>query len=242
MRYRVEDGRVLTRALEIHVVDHCNLRCRECCTLSPFLPERFADPDEVRRDLDLARRVIRPEYVKLTGGEPLLHPRIVELLRIARESGIAKIVSVTTNGVLLPRMPEEFWRLADEVTLSVYPGIRVSVDRPVRVKRQDEFQRMTRSEPHKAAETYETCWMKRRCHMIRAGRFYMCTRPPHLQTVFGGTFGEADGVSLHDGPGMLDELVWYLERNEPLASCRLCWGTRGAKFPHEQMKEAECSR
>ena len=25
--YRVEDGRVLTRSLEAHVVDHCNLTC-----------------------------------------------------------------------------------------------------------------------------------------------------------------------------------------------------------------------
>ena len=43
-RYDVVDGRVRTRALEAHVIDHCNLKCAECCSLSPLLPPWFARP------------------------------------------------------------------------------------------------------------------------------------------------------------------------------------------------------
>ena len=53
------------------------------------------------RDLAVARDVLRPRYFKLVGGEPLLHPRLPELLDVARASGIAEVYSVTTNGVLL---------------------------------------------------------------------------------------------------------------------------------------------
>ncbi|MGP1667113.1 MAG: hypothetical protein ACTS5I_14665, partial [Rhodanobacter sp.] len=49
--YRVQDGRILTRSLEAHIVDHCNLTCAECCSLSPLLPAWLADPDALARDL-----------------------------------------------------------------------------------------------------------------------------------------------------------------------------------------------
>src|SRR5262245_27812007 len=111
MKYLIQDGRALTHSLELHVVDHCNLRCRECCTLSPFLPDRVADPEELRAGLDRARSVLRPEMLKISGGEPLLHPRLEACLRAARESGISPVVSMTTNGHLLQKMPDPCWEL-----------------------------------------------------------------------------------------------------------------------------------
>ncbi len=251
MKYVVESGRVRTRALEIHLTDHCNLRCKGCCTLSPFLPERHVDPERLRADLALARRGLLPEFLTLTGGEPLLHPRIVDCLRVAKAAGLASTVSVTTNGVLLPRMPDEFWIELDRLTLSVYPGIRLAADLirskceehgvELRIKRQDEFEDLTLDEPRAddalTWEVYSRCWMKRRCHLLRDGVFYTCTRPPHFAAYFRAPdrFGPADGVRLHDGPGLLRDLLWYLEREEPLASCRLCWGGQGKRFPHVQI-------
>lgn len=254
MRYVVEDNRVLTHSLEIHLTDHCNLRCRECCTLSPFLPERFIDPGQLRANLALAARVLKPEFLKLSGGEPLLHPQIVECVRIAKKSGVARTVSVTTNGLLLDRMPEAFWEALDHLTISLYPSARLSDARlaeveakavrhrvELRLKRQDEFEEMTldapRPDDRETSGIYEKCWMKRRCHMIRDGMFYMCTRPPHFDTYFGHgeRFAISDGVRLHDGAGMLRELQWYLDRAEPLASCRHCWGGQGRKLAHEQL-------
>lgn len=49
------------------------------------------EPEDLRRDLELARRVLAPCIFKLVGGEPLLHPRLLECLRIARESRIAPL-------------------------------------------------------------------------------------------------------------------------------------------------------
>lgn len=248
MKYVVENGRVRTRSLEIHLVDHCNLRCKGCCTLSPFLRERFVDPERMRADLALARRVLRPEFLKLTGGEPLLHPRIVECIRVAKASEVASTVSVTTNGILLPRMSDEFWSELDHLTLSLYPGIRVAegIVRAkcsehgveLRIKRQDEFEDLTLDAPRADEavtwDVYSRCWMKRRCHLLRDGVFYMCTRPPHFAAAFRAP-GLSDGVTLHEGPGLLQDVLWYLEREEPLDSCRRCWGGLGRRFPHAQL-------
>ena len=100
------DGRIPTPSLEVHIVDHCNLRCAECCSLSPLLPEHYVKPEDMRHDLELATRVVKPTYLKLVGGEPLLHPNIIDCLQSARP--FADILSVTTNAILLEKMNDEF--------------------------------------------------------------------------------------------------------------------------------------
>jgi Radical SAM superfamily len=89
VEYRLQDGKVRTRALEYHIADHCNLRCDHCCSFSPILKKWFADPDEFERDLRAVSRVVAPEFVKIVGGEPLLHPEIERLLIIARPLAVA---------------------------------------------------------------------------------------------------------------------------------------------------------
>src|SRR4051812_37795747 len=83
MRYKITDGRVQTRALEYHIVDHCNLHCDQCCSFSPILPKWACDPETFRKDLLKIKTALAPQFLKIVGGEPLLHPRLVELLTIA---------------------------------------------------------------------------------------------------------------------------------------------------------------
>lgn len=252
MPYELHDGRILTWSLEAHVVDHCNLRCAQCCSLSPELPARFLDLDVLSRDLALAARVLRPAVFKLTGGEPLLHPGLPRALELARASGLAAQISVSTNGLLAPRMPDAFWERLDRLTLSVYSSAPLpeAVERLIaercrrhdivlNVKRFDAFQRITPDAPHdRAREVFATCWMKVRCHRIHDGRLYACTRPPHLGTRLGRDF-RADGVAL-DAP--LGAIRDYLERDEPLAACRWCLGTSGPWESHRQARAERMAR
>src|SRR6185312_1690459 len=108
MRYELAHGRIQTWSLETHLVDHCNLRCASCCQLSPHQPERFLEPEVLARDLERAAAVLQPRVFKFTGGEPTLHPRIVECLRVARASGISQRLQVTTNGTRLLELPDAF--------------------------------------------------------------------------------------------------------------------------------------
>jgi hypothetical protein len=255
--YGLRDGRLETRSLEVHITDHCNLKCRQCCSLSPFLPRYEVEPDRLRHDLRLARRVLAPGIFKLVGGEPLLHSRLLDCLRIARQSAIAPVISLTTNGLLLGKMPEEFWKLLDALTLSVYPHPRLPDDlmdliqtRTARhniglnVKRQDQFQHMTLDQPRPDAEEtraiFTTCWLRHRCHLLHEGRFYLCTRPPHFDTYYHTqAFSEQDGIVLDEDPGLVAKLQAYLEADEPLKSCELCLGGSGSLFPHRQLTQLE---
>lgn len=76
-----------------------NFRCNQACSfcfVSTHLP---AAPDaEVERAITEAAR--RGADLVLSGGEPTLHPRIVELVRLARDEGAA-LVELQTNAIRL---------------------------------------------------------------------------------------------------------------------------------------------
>ena len=80
----------------VEITNVCNLRCSFCPGTKR--PGRFLPPEEFRV---LARR-LRPHvsYLYLhVMGEPLLHPQLEEILRIAAELDLR--VCITTNGTLL---------------------------------------------------------------------------------------------------------------------------------------------
>jgi cyclic pyranopterin phosphate synthase len=250
VRYEVNEGRVSTWALETHLVDHCNLRCAHCCTRSPELAERFVDLGALERDLARARRVLAPSVFKLTGGEPTLHPQLVEAVQVARASGIAPVVSVTTNGLCAASLPDRFWQAIDRLTLSLYSSAPLPERTQALVRQRcaehgvqlvvkaiDRFQVLDLDAPRPAGAddathaTFAACWLRHRCHMLHDGRFYACTRPPHLEQA-----GVAPGLADADGCELeLRPLLAYLEREEPLESCRHCAGGGGPWEPHRQL-------
>lgn len=255
--YPIREGRIHTRSLEAHIVDHCNLTCADCCSLSPLLAKWFCDPDTLTRDLTRAKRVLAPRIFKLVGGEPLLHPRLLELIECVRRSGIAPRVSLTTNGLLLGRMPESIWQALDAMTISIYPkpGLKPGLietietraerfDVALNWKYQNTFAEMNRkrrtNDEAATRSLFKDCWIRERCHMIRQGVFYTCTRPPHFDAFYQGKhdFSE-DGLRLHDGTSLFDEMHDYLYREKPLEACFHCRGGNSTQSAHRLMRPAE---
>ncbi len=255
--YAVADGRVLTRSLEAHIVDHCNLTCAECCSLSPLLPAWEAEPASISRDLRLAAKVVRPRVFKLVGGEPLLHTRLLDVIDAVRTSGIAPVVSLTTNGIRLGDMADDFWRAVDALTISRYPRPGLSnalvahieeqaarFDVRLNWKVQNDFTVMTRDQPSTdhadTRDIYDNCWIRERCHMVRDGMFYTCTRPAHFHTLHGGRKDyQGDGLALRDDARMQGDLLAYLNREQPLEACKECLGGAAPQAPHRIMRRAE---
>lgn len=91
--------------LRISVTDHCNLRCIYC------MPEdmTFRPRAELMQDDEILRLVrlfatLGVDKIRLTGGEPTVRAGIVDLVRaIANTPGIRQ-VTMTTNGILLPKL------------------------------------------------------------------------------------------------------------------------------------------
>ena len=119
----------LTRlSVEYSLTEHCNISCHACAHASPLLAKKFADLSDFTRDFEALAEVFHSRELRIVGGEPLLHPELLAFLREGRRIGIADTIVVYTNGVLLHRMPDEFWRLIDKLHVSVYPGVRRRLD------------------------------------------------------------------------------------------------------------------
>jgi hypothetical protein len=90
----------------IEVNSACNLDCPICFAVSGHQPDGFTLTDQqVERALDaFVRAEGEPEVVMFSGGEPSIHPRILELLALARSKPIRHVV-LNTNGVRLARAP-----------------------------------------------------------------------------------------------------------------------------------------
>jgi len=97
-------GRV-HRDLRISVTDRCNLRCVYCMPGSGavFQPRaQHLTTDELVRVATVAR-ALGVRSVRLTGGEPLLRPEIVEIVGQLARLGFDDL-SMTTNGTRLSRL------------------------------------------------------------------------------------------------------------------------------------------
>jgi hypothetical protein len=107
------DDKLLCPPVEIHVTHSCNLSCHGCNHYSNYtLPRWFITPEEFESWIQQWEGKISPSTFNLLGGEPSLHPKLTDLLRIASryfnrgrfdEMGRDSPVCLITNGAFLHR-------------------------------------------------------------------------------------------------------------------------------------------
>lgn len=119
--------------LRISLTDKCNMRCVYCMAEDMvFMPndELMTTPELLRLVGILARLGV--DKVRLTGGEPSIHPDLTAIVRGIRATGINRI-SMTTNGLRLAE-------LARPLKDAGLERVNVSVD----TLDPERFQRVTR--------------------------------------------------------------------------------------------------
>lgn len=108
--------------LRISVTDRCNFRCVYCMPFDglPWLARDalLTDDELVETVRQLAPLGLR--RVRITGGEPLLRPRLPALVAALRNAAALEDLSLSTNGVRLPAMAQALREAgADRVNISV---------------------------------------------------------------------------------------------------------------------------
>lgn len=98
--------------VRISVTDKCNLRCVYCMPEEglPFFPDEkvLSAAEIIQLTENFAALGIKK--IRLTGGEPLLRQDIVEIIRGIAEIPEIEDISVTTNGLVLPKQAEKLYQ------------------------------------------------------------------------------------------------------------------------------------
>jgi SynChlorMet cassette radical SAM/SPASM protein ScmF len=110
--------------LYLYIAGACNLACRHCWIAPAFDRDgssgRFIRLEYVEKAVREARR-LGLRGVKLTGGEPLLHPRFRDLVALLADAGLD--ITIETNGTLVDDGLAAFLKESGQLSF-----ISVSVD------------------------------------------------------------------------------------------------------------------
>jgi cyclic pyranopterin phosphate synthase len=128
-------GRI-AKKLRISVTDRCNMQCMYCMPQGKvqwFNKKDLLDYEEINRLVSIFVD-LGIERIRLTGGEPLLRPKLEDLITsLSKIKGI-KSISMTTNGLLLGKNGK-----AKQLRAAGLESVNISLD----TFRRDRFKAIT---------------------------------------------------------------------------------------------------
>lgn len=230
----------------LNILDHCNLRCRGCDHFSAIASERFVAMEDISRDLARMAELFGEdvERIGVMGGEPLLHPRLEQVLREARRCFPATTIQVVTNGILLLKQTDSFWdacrRQRIVVVVTKYPiGLDYAAitgtanAHGVAVEYRDETEAQEKrlyripldiSGAQDPEASFARCFHANTCVLLMEGKLYTCTVAPNVR-IFNQRFGtdlplqDEDSLDIHR-TGTRREVLQFLRTPKPF--CRYC--------------------
>lgn len=230
---------------EVNIVDHCNLNCQCCNHFSPLAKPGFIDVETLRQELERIKLLTGGAVgrIWLIGGEPLLHPEIVSVLYIARKAFPQTHITLDTNGILLPKQTEDFWRALREtdieLTLTKYPipvdydAINEIMDRENVAFAYTLSSAVLKTTYHlpldlqgtlDGCENYIKCWHANECVTLRDGRIYTCpiaAHAHHFNKYFNKQLSEVpeNSIGIYEVHS-IDEVLEFLKH--PIPFCNHC--------------------
>jgi GTP 3',8-cyclase len=96
--------------LRLSITGRCNLRCGYCRPASPGQDTQrspSATDGELLKMVRIVHETVSVHKLRLTGGEPLLHPRLADLVAELRKQLPDTAICTTTNGTFLAKQAKE---------------------------------------------------------------------------------------------------------------------------------------
>lgn len=125
MKYNTNSNKL--NLIEFHIVEHCNLNCKSCMHFSPLAGESFIKITDFKNDVKQMLKITKGnvDTINLLGGEPLLHPELLRILKITRQYFQNSEIRLVSNGLLVLSQKEEFWKALQKygihLSITEYP-------------------------------------------------------------------------------------------------------------------------
>jgi hypothetical protein len=210
----------------LNILDHCNLGCAGCDHFAPLAERRCVSVEDIARDLARIAEILRGDVASIgvMGGEPLLHPRLEEILARTRRFLPETDIMLVTNGILLPKMGESFWRACRENDIVIvntrypinldYGAIRqTAAAHGVRFRHYGRTDTVIKTSYRMALDlrgtqdprqSFRDCFHANTYPLLAQGRLYACTvapqRAPFPQTLWNRHAARGRGLAGHPSP------------------------------------------
>lgn len=121
-KIRFSDEKPTLAYFEVPITDNCNLNCKGCLFASNMTSgNQHISLDSIRKDAKrMAELFYDVPWIRILGGEPLMHPDIVMILEYYRETFPDSEIDLCTNGLLIPKMGDEFWNCVKSNRISIH--------------------------------------------------------------------------------------------------------------------------
>lgn len=237
--------------LDIHIVDHCNLKCKSCTHFASLADEFYLDVDEYERDLTRISTLARQgggkglNEIYLIGGEPLLHPKLTEFFPITRNLFRDTKIIIITNGILLGEQDENFWKACRRSSIEIWvTAYTLNIDYDAITQKAKEFDVFVgyiatdRDEQGRKpwtkftidpegkqywVEAFSHCAISQ-CVALKHGRLYTCPIAAHIE-YFNKTFNTNLELCEHDSIDIykVDSAKAITDAMvKPIPFCRYC--------------------
>jgi len=188
----------------VEPTNRCNFKCAYCPTgdnslLNKAHPHLSGDMSfeffkKIVDDMNafLPAKIKRVQLFK--DGEPLLHPKIIEMIKYAKASPAITEVDTTTNASLLD------YDMAEKIVLAKLDSIRISFEGTVL---NEEYQKITRS-------NYTYDGIKHNLYLLAEAKNKHKSRVPYIEAklIDTGLSLELKGKFTKDFSGIADEVIF----------------------------------
>lgn len=223
--------------VEMTVTTRCNLKCKYCSNLIPYLPKQkhfnlIQNIEDLNKLLHAVHLVYR---LKIHGGEPLLYPQLNQFLGYALAQPQIIDVRISTNGTVIPNadLLQIMKNPKFVLHISQYPIAEKSVKELIKILQENniryfymegqEWSDLGDYEVWRERSMEETEAMIQACNMRKCtsyyeGKIYVCSRAANRCAIT----GQEEGICL----GIEDDLqkLWAFFKKPYFKTCQYCDG------------------
>ena len=230
----------------LNILDHCNLKCKGCDHFAAIAEERFVPAQTIESDLKQISNLTEGAVTRIgiMGGEPLLHPDLLEVISAARKAFPNSLLQLISNGILLLKQSDDFWNVLREnniqLVLTKYP-INLDYEHMEEIAKTNNVNYSYNSRTGKVLKTlykmpmdiagrqdpkksFWNCFHANTKPLLMEGRLYPCTIIPNVSHFNKKFFTNMeheknDYLNIYDVKDIM-ELFSFL--NTPKPFCRYC--------------------
>jgi organic radical activating enzyme len=92
--------------LEWMITTSCDLACPGCDRFIDYGHNWTESFDNIKKNMQFWSKHLDPDNLTIIGGEPLIHPKIADICKVARQHFDHAQIEIFTNGLLFPKRPK----------------------------------------------------------------------------------------------------------------------------------------